>query len=565
MANLELAQKIKEKYPQYAQVPDDVLEQKIVSKYQQYAPMAGKLQKKTIGGFLKNVGKSAKDAVGGVASAFMHPIDTVTNLGGLAFDTGKFIGGDRSENNKAIQVGKFYKDRYGGLDNIGDTLYNDPVGALMDASSVVGGAGGALSLTGNAAKLGRVAGVGNKISKISRAMDPLYIPGRGMGNVIKNIPAKKIMNNLGKRIEVSGEGLLTKGLGNPLKQVELAKKSSKSVGDFIDEYKLYDRSPEAAESVKRGILKQYDDIGLRSGNKFSVGNLINQIDGEIDNLGKGSGRFSDSVQAQIQELSRRKQQLIEAVGGNEKLVPLNAGVDELLRFRRNAIDPDIPKSMFNLDAQGTGRAQGAKSMRDILRKNINASDPRLERLGLDYGMAKGMENIFEKAASRSDNRQAMNFTKLGSAGVGGMLGGIPGAAAGMAAEAIMNNPRSLAFANRSLKNIGKNIQNVQIPKVNNKITQAANNFRKGSIMIGKTNRTISPAFAKNNQMTVPKPQIAKQSLQPTNSKFDRTPIVLQAGIRPLKQVKIQPYKAPSKISGNVAFGKVKKVSKGNFY
>jgi len=70
-----------------------------------------------------------------------------------------------------------------------------------------------------------------------------------------------------------------------------------------------------------------------------------------------------------------------------------------------------------------------KKSRDILKVTIDSSDPELGRLGADYGMARGVEDIFRKSASRSNNRQLINLSKLGAGGVGGVVGGISGAAA----------------------------------------------------------------------------------------------------------------------------------------
>jgi hypothetical protein len=79
-------------------------------------------------------------------------------------------------------------------------------------------------------------------------------------------------------------------------------------------------------------------------------------------------------------------------------------------------------------------------MRDL----INSTDPRLKKLGEDIAYANKVMPIFEGAQTRGANRQLLNFTKMGSAGLGGITHGIPGAVAGFFTEQILNNPQVLA-------------------------------------------------------------------------------------------------------------------------
>src|ERR1035437_1311607 len=111
----------------------------------------------SVGGFVGNVFSSAGNLIGGLANAAMHPIDTASNLlsmAGGAVETGANALGITNINNKDTQnfsnlVGYFGK-RYGGsspsdvVHNIGHTLYTDPVGAALDLSTFLDGAGAAV-------------------------------------------------------------------------------------------------------------------------------------------------------------------------------------------------------------------------------------------------------------------------------------------------------------------------------------------------------------------------------------------------------------------------------------
>lgn len=429
-------------------------------------------EKKSLGGFAGNVVKSGGrligDTVSAVANIFNPNMEknTVANLGKLAIGTAQYLDptqvlGTQFEDT-AKSVGNFYKDRYGGLDKIGNTLYNDPLGAVADVAAVATGVGGAIkggvsaaTRAGGVARAGnvaRAATVGNKLAKVGSAIDPLQVAGRGVGTA-----GSKLFSRVKPAVIARADDMVTAGIGNPIKQANASQKAGRSVASFIDEYDLYDRSSETAGKVKSDILAKYDDLALRSGKSVQTGQLIKAFNDEIEKLQKGvGGVVSDANQAKIIELMRRRDQLLQAGGGamvDGQLIssPLSIGVDTLTNFRRNVIDPDVPQSMFNLDARGSGTAKGAKQSRNIIKAGIDSTDPQLAKLGLDYGMAKELKKILTSADARGKNRQLFNFTKLGGAGVGGLVSGAPGVIFGFTVEQIVNNPSFIKYASKGLK------------------------------------------------------------------------------------------------------------------
>lgn len=111
---------------------------------------------------LSNVPGSALNFASGLANAVLHPINTAGSLmdmgvgavGSLVPDALKTqldklnspdqqANADRA-NATAGAVGQFYKNRYGGMDNLKQTVVEDPVGAIADLSSVLG-VGGVLA------------------------------------------------------------------------------------------------------------------------------------------------------------------------------------------------------------------------------------------------------------------------------------------------------------------------------------------------------------------------------------------------------------------------------------
>ena len=162
---------------------------------------------RSAGGFAGNVIKSGYNVAKGVAGAVMHPLDTATTLldvgagalqkavpQGVADFINKFDSNPEAAvraSKVANAVGGMYADRYGSVEGIKKTLYEDPVGAAADLSTILSlGAGavrqapniaaGALKVAGApemAATVARTAPVAAEIAtpvaEVGRAINPI--------------------------------------------------------------------------------------------------------------------------------------------------------------------------------------------------------------------------------------------------------------------------------------------------------------------------------------------------------------------------------------------------------
>jgi hypothetical protein len=144
---------------------------------------------KSFRGFAGNVVKSGGEMIGGLYEAVTNPVQTVKAIGDIAAGGAynvlpdsvvSFI--DRFDSNpankqRAIEmanaIGGVYKERYGSLDAITNTLYRDPVGAVGDLSTILSGGGAAVSTLSKAAKVTPVANLGST----SRFLDEANILG----------------------------------------------------------------------------------------------------------------------------------------------------------------------------------------------------------------------------------------------------------------------------------------------------------------------------------------------------------------------------------------------------
>lgn len=135
---------------------------------------------------LKNVPSSAGNFLGGIYQAVRHPLDTAGNL--LDLGAGALraavpqsiasavdsidpnpVAGQRAAN-AAAATGKFFKDRYGSMEGLKNTLATDPIGAASDASALLSG-GATL-----AGKIPALSGASSALRTASSAVNPLTLP-----------------------------------------------------------------------------------------------------------------------------------------------------------------------------------------------------------------------------------------------------------------------------------------------------------------------------------------------------------------------------------------------------
>lgn len=119
---------------------------------------------------LENAPSSAGEFIKNTAQPFIHPVETAENVGaigkGVLQKLGVMSGKDSEQ--YADAVGKFFKDRYGGMDAIKKTLATDPVGALADVATILTAGGSAAARApGIVGKAGEIAG------QVGRAVDPI--------------------------------------------------------------------------------------------------------------------------------------------------------------------------------------------------------------------------------------------------------------------------------------------------------------------------------------------------------------------------------------------------------
>ncbi len=526
-------------------------------------------QKKSVGGFASNVVKSGARSIGDLMGAVVNTLNpdmeknTVANLGKLAVGTAQFL--DPTQmlgtgfEDRARTVGNFYKDRYGGLDKIGNTLYNDPVGAALDVATVASGVGGALKGAGTVSKLSGLTKAGNAFTKAAGFADPFALAGKGAGAALNKTFGKA--GKIGKSLENFGDSYVLQGSGNPKltkKIISQIKSSNKTPLQFFEENPaLFSRDSASASDIASDLGRQYGGaVREISGSAIKTNDLLSAYDSAIARLQKQVVMSADDVaNSHLATLKARREMVASVLGGAEYVNP------EQLHQIAMAVDKKIPSNKFmQTQAELAGQPVGAFIReRDILRGIMRQNSPGLRELGKKESIVKNLEKLYEGAENRSAARQPINFTKMGGATVGALAKGVPGAIGGYIAEELIRSPLGTSAISKGSSALGKIIQGKGMPrmKVPGKIKMAAA-YAPAAYGFARAGRVASPHAASSQNNSSASIQNQQKTTQAPIS-----PGTPQSSYTPTP--KLQPYQMPKQSKSAQAFGSNVKLQRGSFY
>lgn len=183
----------------------------------------------------------------------IHPIDTAKGIYSIAKGgVEKLIPGTQPDEKAFEAVGQFFKERYGGIENLKNTIANDPVGFAADLSTVLTGVGGIAGKIGEVGDISKLARVGEITSKIGKYTNPLTLATKAISPVVN--PILKGGTTLGKQILGA-----TTGAGPGM--IEEAINSSKSFKDAmrgkIPGQEVVENAQEALQTIKNNRAQKY--------------------------------------------------------------------------------------------------------------------------------------------------------------------------------------------------------------------------------------------------------------------------------------------------------------------
>lgn len=368
----------------------------------------------------------------------------------------RYTGASTDYQPQAEAVGKFYKDRYGGVDNIKKSLYEDPTGVALDAATVLSGAGGLVKGAGTLSKSARIAQIGRGLETAGEVVNPLTYAGKASGVATK--PLSKASDWFAKQ----AESLPTRGMGNPMKIKDVKSVSPMPVDELFNKYSTWDRSPESFQAGIDAAMVKGKELAkgaTASGSKVDLLKALKSIDDEISQLAQ-KAKTSDKAAAMVDELMRRRKMLVDSVSQNG-YTPLKVDPSKITEIKQN-FQSDVPSTQFGQPMSEMNKAAGTKKAYRSLISGIEEAVPGTKNLGREESALIKLKEIADNQVARQSAKQNINLQRLGGAGLGGLIGGVPGAIQGYVLEQLANSPQFLQLMTKGTRAASK----VKLPKTN---------------------------------------------------------------------------------------------------
>ena len=145
-------------------------------------------QNPSVGGFLGNVVKSGANLGANIGNAVLHPIKTVQALGNTVVGGLKEAAGQPTDQQTQDwdTMTNFFKQRYGSVNDLVNTAYQDPVGFATDLATVLGAGAGVAGKVGDVAGISGLSDAADTLNNASEAVNPLSMAGKAVGGVINS-------------------------------------------------------------------------------------------------------------------------------------------------------------------------------------------------------------------------------------------------------------------------------------------------------------------------------------------------------------------------------------------
>ena len=339
---------------------------------------------------ITNIPSSAKQFGNDIIQPFIHPVKTAKSLKDLGSSVINLIRpGEQGNEQLAKEVGNFFVQRYGSLDNIKKTFATDPVGMLSDVSIILTG-GAALS-----AKAPALAGQTTRIvSSAGKAIDPINVVSKTI-QTASPVISKPISQAVGMTTGAGGEAIsqaYTAGKVGAIKS-----------DDFTDAM----RGVSDAEEVVTDALSGMKDISQGSKTKY-VSNIeklkLDKIPIKFQNLTDEFNKFRQSKifegESTLSSAAQKKLKSIDKIIDNWKKNPKlhNAKGLDMLKKR---IDAEYPTGLQVGDAGVV-----VSEMRNIVKKQLLKEAPNYAKVMKAYEEAVTLEKKMLKELSMGNKSGA---------------------------------------------------------------------------------------------------------------------------------------------------------------
>lgn len=357
------------------------------------------VQDPSLMGFGQNILKSGGRMIRDIGTAIANPIDTVTGLGKAALGAGintveTITGNEDTFNNPfgsedvASGIGQFYVDRYGSLEGLRKTAYEDPVGLISDVASVLTGAGAAIkggaslaslgvrasTAGGNAvkvgstaAKIGKAASVagkfGDDLARAGVAAEPVFLAGKAAKGIVKGAGnagkfavaqatglAPDTISTIAKNQKFGDASITRTGLGEKVKGAIQGLQDE--VSDTGKTYQSFREGKQVAK-VKPSFFR---DHLKKQGFKFDdTGKLFDSIEGpklsasEIGELNSFLKTVDDLGETMTDNQFLRVRERLSKLAKFEKATRSSNDIESIAKGLREALNTEVRPGFKGLD------------------------------------------------------------------------------------------------------------------------------------------------------------------------------------------------------------------------
>lgn len=369
--------------------------------------------RRSVGEFLtEKLPESAGNLLTDAANAAIHPIDT---LSGAAKIGGGLIQ-KMSPNQSPATTGlvpyadaviDYEKNRYGNKGSIAKTLYNDPVGALGDASAVldIGGLGikGAAEAA-KLAKLPKVAKIASEVGDAARTAgkytNPLLPAQKVAGAALEG--SGKLIGGAAKRVASAASGVpledITRAFQNPSEALKSAMRNKTSetqiVGDVQDALGNIRKQRGAKYVNEMGKIK---DVVLPGRYLTDITDNLDEqlkkfnIDVKVSRAGKIDVDFGRSPITEKSAQSNIQQIVHDVFDWGSKPGDTTIGKFDILKRRMDAMYSESKQDRAFVSANANG-------IRKILKQS-----PEYAKIASDYEESSDLIKKIEDGLSAGSN------------------------------------------------------------------------------------------------------------------------------------------------------------------
>jgi hypothetical protein len=423
--------------------------------------------KKSLEGFGQNLGRSAGNYVTGTVKGvanILNPDFEKNTLGQLLLLGSSVVEallpGEQGNEDRARQLAEYFKQRYGGIDNIYNTFYNDPVGLIDDASLLLTGGGSAIKGAGVLGKVDDVARIGSNIQKAGNLLEPANLAFKvgqagvsGMGKITNNL-TNGIKPKVGEMMIGASDELLNRSFrASPSQATNFEKLTGNTIPQYRRQNKLFGSADELVDTVGQKIKDSPYNKMVRTGE-------IVDPTPYVDSLRK---------QAQSLEFSGSKENLLIAKDLYSRADILEESALRYMDMNNTSGVPinmltDVKSSSFGKVSNNTmidpTMASGAKESGKIGASYLEELAPGSRHAGKTMQADILLKEIAEKQKNLGKGTQLINaFKPVGyGSGMGGIVGGVQGALVGGLTAATINNPKVLSKLSEAFYKTGTRLK-----------------------------------------------------------------------------------------------------------